>query len=68
MQTKSHLSVLIHKQAEKYGNKVALTYKAFGSTQWNSVSWNEFSLRVKQVSNAFLHFNLHPQEIGRAHV
>lgn len=62
MQTKSHLSVLIHKQAEKYGNKVALTYKAFGSTQWSSVSWNEFSLRVKQVSNAFLHFNLQPQD------
>lgn len=54
MQVKSHLSVLIHDLANKYGDKTALTFKKFGSDKWQSVSWNQFSLRVKQVSNALL--------------
>lgn len=62
MQTKCHLSVLIHKQAEKYGNKPALTYKAFGADRWETASWNDFSLHVKEVSNAFLQLGLTPQE------
>ena len=62
MQTRCHLSVLIHEQAKKYGNRTAVTFRCFGSTEWKSVSWNQFSLRVKQVSNAFLNLGLKPQE------
>ena len=62
MQVKSHLSVLIHDLANKYGNKTALTFKKFGSDKWQSVSWNQFSLRVKQVSNALLNIGAKPHD------
>ena len=62
MQTRCHLSVLIHEQAKKYGDKPALTFRNFGSLKWKTVSWNQFSLRVKQVSNALLNLGAKPQE------
>ena len=62
MQTKCHLSVLIHKQAEKYGERDVLTFRKFGSLEWKTISWNQFSLRVKQVSNALLNLGAKPQE------
>lgn len=62
MQTRCHLSVLIHEQAKKYGDKPALTFRNFGSQKWKDVSWNQFSLRVKQVSNALLNLGLKPQD------
>jgi len=62
MQINSHLSVLIHDLAKKYGDKPALTFKKFGGELWQTVSWNQFSLRVKQVSNALLNLNLKPQD------
>lgn len=62
MQTKCHLSVLVHEQAKKYGQAPALTFKNFGSEQWKTVSWNQFSKRVKQVSNALLNLGVKPQE------
>ena len=40
MQTNSHLSVLIHDQARKYGNRSVLTFRPFGSLQWKTVTWN----------------------------
>lgn len=62
MQVKSHLSVLIHDLANKYGDRTALTFKKFGSDKWQSVSWNQFSLRVKQVSNALLNIGAKPHD------
>ncbi len=62
MQTKCHLSMLIHEQAKKYGQRAALTYRAFGSETWKTISWNHFSKRVKEVSNALLNLGLKPQE------
>ena len=62
MQTKCHLSMLVHEQAKKYGQAPALTFKNFGSEQWKTVSWNQFSIRVKQVSNALLNLGVKPQE------
>ena len=62
MQVKSHLSVLIHDLANKYGDKTALTFKKFGCDKWQSVSWNQFSLRVKQVSNALLNIGAKPHD------
>lgn len=62
MQNNSHYSVLIHEQAEKYGNRAALTFRMFGSLEWKQVSWKQFSLRVKQVSNAMLNLGIKPQE------
>ncbi len=62
MQSKWHYSVLIHEQAKKFGAKPAITFRNFGSLKWKTVSWNQFSLRVKQVSNALLNLGLKPQE------
>ena len=62
MQTNCHLSVLIHEQAKKYGSKPVLTFRNFGSLEWKSVSWNQFSMRVKQVSNALINLGMNPQE------
>ena len=62
MQTKCHLSVLIHKQAEKYGNRRALIYRDFGGTKWESASWRDFSRKVRHVSNAMLNIGIQVQE------
>lgn len=62
MQINSHLSVLVHDLAKQYGTKKALTFRNFGSLKWLSVDWNQFSLRVKQVSNAMLNLGLKPQD------
>lgn len=62
MQANIHLSTLIHEQAKKYGSRSVLTFRNFGSLKWKSVSWKQFSLRVKQVSNAMLNLGIKPQE------
>ena len=62
MQNNCHLSVLIHEQAKKYGEKVALKYRDFGSKEWKTVSWNHFSNMVKQVSNAMINVGVKVQE------
>ena len=62
MQTNSHLSVLIHDQAKKYGDREVLIYRDFGGTEWKSYSWNQFSATVKQVSNALLNLGVKVQE------
>ena len=52
--TNPHLAVLIHKQAEKYGNRVALRYRDYETEQWIPVSWNQFSAIVKTSACALL--------------
>lgn len=62
MQVRSHMSVLVHDLAKKYGNREALIYQDFGGKEWKSLSWNQFSATVKQVSNALLNMGVKPQE------
>ena len=62
MQTNCHLSVLIHEQAKKYGSKPVLTYRDFGSREWKTISWNQFSDTVKKLSNALLNIGVGVQE------
>ena len=62
MQTNSHLSRLIHDQAKKYGDREVLIYKDFGGKEWKSLTWNQFSDTVKQVSNALLNLGVKVQE------
>ena len=62
MQTRCHLSVLPHEQAKKYGDKVVMNYREFGSVKWSQLTWNEFSHRVKVVSNAMLNLGIGVQE------
>ncbi|MBQ9561683.1 MAG: long-chain fatty acid--CoA ligase [Prevotella sp.] len=62
MQTVCHLALLPHEQAKKYGDRTVFEYKDFGGTMWRKVSWNEFSDRVKAVSNALLNLGVGVQE------
>jgi long-chain acyl-CoA synthetase len=62
MQTNSHLSRLIHDQAACYGDREVLIYRQFGSQEWSSLSWNQFSNTVKKVSNALLNLGVRVQE------
>jgi long-chain acyl-CoA synthetase len=61
-QVNSHLSRLVHDVAAQLGNREALIYKDFGGAQWKSYSWNEFSQKVRLVSNALLNLGVQKQE------
>ena len=50
--TYHHLSVLVHRQAEKYGDKVALKYRDYETAQWIPISWKQFSGTVRQAALA----------------
>lgn len=58
----SLLSVLIQRQAEKYGDRVALRYRDYQTETWISVSWNRFAETVKTVSNALIELGVGVQE------
>ena len=62
MQTNYHMSVLVHEQAKKYGDREMLIYQDFGGKEWKSLSWNQVSQTVKQVSNALLNLGVKVQE------
>lgn len=57
-----HLSVLVHRQAEKYGEKVALKYRDYGTQQWIPITWNRFSQDVLQAANAMVALGIAEQE------
>ena len=60
--TYHHLSVLVHRQAEKYGDKVALKYRDYETAQWIPISWKQFSGSVRQAANAFVALGVEEQE------
>ena len=62
MQTRCHLSVLALKQAEKYGEREAFTYKDFGGSVWKTMSYGRFATLVKEASNALLNLGAKPQD------
>ena len=62
MKMNCHLSVLVHEQAKQYGDREEIIYKEFGGSEWNSLSWNQLSDTVKQVSNALLNLGVKVQE------
>ncbi len=57
-----HLSVLVHRRAEKYGDRAALRYKDYQKEQWIPVSWNEFSAIVKKSANALVELDIKEEE------
>ena len=62
MQNFSPLPLLVHDQAHVYGNRVALRYKDYAEGIWKDISWNEFSARVKRLSNAMIAVGIKEQE------
>lgn len=57
----SHLSGLVHKQAQKYGNKTALMYQGPGG-EWLHLSWNELSSKIMKAAQALAEIALKPGE------
>lgn len=62
MYSTSPLSTLIHDQAKKYGERTAMMYRDYKENVWKNISWNEFSRRVRQASNALLKMGVKVQE------
>lgn len=46
------LSLLVHKRAMVYKDRVALKYRDYKKSEWISVSWNELSANIKQCAYA----------------
>lgn len=55
----SHLGGLIHKQAQKYGNKTAIMYQGPGS-EWLHLSWNDLSDKIMKSAQALAEIALKP--------
>lgn len=49
-----HLSVIVRRQAEKYGDREALYFRDYDKSQWIPITWNQFSNTVDQAANAFV--------------
>jgi len=58
----SYLSLLIQRQAQKYGERVALKYRDYATSTWIPVSWNQFSGKVSKVSRALVALGVQAQE------
>ncbi len=57
-----HLSVMVHRQAEKYGDRTALKYRDYAKGQWMPITWNEFSNTVRQAANALASLGVKEEE------
>ncbi|WP_298648353.1 long-chain fatty acid--CoA ligase [uncultured Proteiniphilum sp.] len=55
----SHLGGLIHRQAQKYGNKTAIMYQGSGS-DWLHLSWSDFSDKIMKTAQAMAEMGLSP--------
>ena len=60
--SQTRFSVLIHQQAKKYGDRVALKHRDYKSNTWIPTSWNQFSETVRTVSNALIGMGIEVQE------
>jgi len=56
------LSVLVHRQAEKYGDRIALKYRDYDKGEWFPITWNQFSETVHIASNAMVEMGVTEQE------
>ncbi|NDV78534.1 long-chain fatty acid--CoA ligase [Dysgonomonas sp. 511] len=45
-----HLSILVHRQALRYGKKTALKYRNAQEKKWKSISWRRFSDNVMKTA------------------
>lgn len=57
-----HFAELIHRQAEKYGNRTALKHRDNATGKWLRISWREFSDKVMLTAKAMAEFGIKVQE------
>ena len=60
--SQTRFSVLIHQQAKKYGDRVALKHRDYKTNTWIPTTWNQFSETVATVSNALIELGVGVQE------
>ena len=60
--SQTRFSVLIHQQAKKYGDRVALKHRDYKTNTWIPTTWNQFSEAVRTVSNALIEWGVEVQE------
>ena len=60
--SQTRFSVLIHQQAKKYGDRVALKHRDYKTNTWIPTTWNQFSDAVRKVSNALVELGVEVQE------
>ena len=60
--SQTRFSVLIHQQAKKYGDRVALKHRDYKTNTWIPTTWNQFSDAVRKVSNALIELGVEVQE------
>ena len=60
--SQTRFSVLIHQQAKKYGDRVALKHRDYKTNTWIPTTWNQFSDTVAIVSNALIELGVGVQE------
>ena len=60
--SQTRFSVLIHQQAKKYGDRVALKHRDYKTNTWIPTTWNQFSDTVATVSNALIEMGVGVQE------
>lgn len=57
-----HFAELIHRQAEKYGNRTALKHRDNATGKWLKISWRKFSDKVMLTAKAMAEFGIKVQE------
>lgn len=58
----TYMSRLIERQAEKYGEKIALKYRDYATETWKPITWNRFAELVEITADALVHIGAKEQE------
>lgn len=56
------MTVLVHRQAEKYKDRPALKYKDYAKGTWVPITWQEFDRTVRLAANALAALGVEEQE------
>lgn len=57
-----HFAELVHRQADKYGSRIALKYRNNDTAKWMKISWREFADKVMLTAEAMAEFGIGVQE------
>jgi len=57
-----HFAEIVHRQADKYGTRIALKYRNNDTSKWMKISWREFADKVMLTAEAMAEFGIGVQE------
>jgi len=57
-----HLAELVHRQADKYEDRVALKQRDSETGKWSDISWRQFSDKVMQTAKAMAEFGIKEED------